>query len=453
MKVPDPMSYQDLNSDKKFAAVSMEGIVSYLATFEKYFDNTPVSLYKEKYLCYIRMHDSEDQDCYFVKSACRAEMKKSVVYLVDIRVSRGGEILESQCECGAGMGPTAHCKHVCTLLYACYVFSLTGSVNVESTCTEKLQSFHQVKKYTGSPSKARDLEMPGADESTNLMFDPRPEMHRGAKSYEAHFRNTCLNFKGISKMPIFQLFEPANTRAMAHDHDYLIHTHEQTFLEHMGLANISNDRIENIEKRTRGQSANVLWSEERSKRIQSSYFGRICKATSRTDFNKLAESMLEPQQFSSKATDHGKKYEKVATKEYERLHHCHVHESGIWVSTIMPFLGTSPDGVISEDVILEVKCPYTATDKLITPVTVPYLKLQGNGLELDKNHNYFYQVQGQLFCTGRRYCDFLVYTLADVKCIRIERDHAFISSMSEKLEDFYSKYFEPAMLTKFYYRD
>jgi hypothetical protein len=61
-------------------------------------------------------------------------------------LSGNSEIEEAQCECAAGMGPSVHCKHICTVLYAAHVFCKTGSVLVENMCTEKLQSFHHVKK-------------------------------------------------------------------------------------------------------------------------------------------------------------------------------------------------------------------------------------------------------------------------------------------------------------------
>ena len=59
--------------------------------------------------------------------------------MVDVKRSKDtAQIEEAQCECGAGMGPFAHCKHINTLLYAVHVFGKTGEVKVEDTCTQKL---------------------------------------------------------------------------------------------------------------------------------------------------------------------------------------------------------------------------------------------------------------------------------------------------------------------------
>lgn len=212
MKLPDAMVYKDLNSDRKFAKVEIDDLILYLGLFEKKLDQTPINLYKEKYLCYMILFKSDEENCYYLKSGCRAEMKKSVVYTVDVCISFDGQILEARCECGAGMGPNAHCKHVAAVIYGAHVFSSKGSVLVENTCTEKLQSFHKVKKYTDSPAKAKDINIPGADESTNISYEPRKSKFINSSSYEAFFRNSCINFAAISFscMPINQLFKPCN---------------------------------------------------------------------------------------------------------------------------------------------------------------------------------------------------------------------------------------------------
>ena len=114
-----------------------------------------------------------------------------------------------------------HCKQVRAVLFACTEFIKKKHVLIEQTCTEKLQTFHHAKRYTGSPLKSDELDMPGADEVTNMAFDPRPAPYRNMPGYSSFFQNACLNFNGISEMPIFQIFPPANTFAYAHAHDYL----------------------------------------------------------------------------------------------------------------------------------------------------------------------------------------------------------------------------------------
>jgi len=88
-----------------------------------------------------------------------------------------------------------------------------------------------------------------------------------------------------------------------------------------------------------------------------------------------------------------------------------VLESGFVISHSHPYLGASPDGLVGDDIVLEVKCPYVVRDKCITPKTVPFLDEGG----LKCNHQYYYQVQGQLSCTERSVAHFCVYTFQDFR--------------------------------------
>ena len=60
--------------------------------------------------------EARKQD-FFIGSIMWTEMKKSTSYQVDIALDQHDIVEAAQCECGAGQGPTAHCKHVLTLLY------------------------------------------------------------------------------------------------------------------------------------------------------------------------------------------------------------------------------------------------------------------------------------------------------------------------------------------------
>lgn len=64
-------------------------------------------------------------------------MKKSVSYNVDVLISTDIVVTETQCECGAGQGPTAHCKHVGAVLYGITQFpSDKANFISEVTCTQ-----------------------------------------------------------------------------------------------------------------------------------------------------------------------------------------------------------------------------------------------------------------------------------------------------------------------------
>ena len=86
-------------------------------------------------------------------------MKTGMHNLVDIDLDLDGLVWGGQCECVAGMGPSAHCKHVLAVLYghckhvSAVLYGLTvykaeGGLKTTETCTQILQQFHAVKRLS-----------------------------------------------------------------------------------------------------------------------------------------------------------------------------------------------------------------------------------------------------------------------------------------------------------------
>ena len=157
-------------------------------------------------------------------------MKKHVIYRVDAKLDSHGVPQETQCECAVGMGPTAHCKHVALILFA--LTKVREGIVTRETCTQVLQTFHQTKKYNGSPVKMQDLKVQLQKDgclSSLGDFDPRPPTRLNMPEYPSHFRSVWVNSR-CESLPIRQLFGPANLHAINHRHDYLEKTQEDIFL-------------------------------------------------------------------------------------------------------------------------------------------------------------------------------------------------------------------------------
>ncbi|WP_392565836.1 YqaJ viral recombinase family protein [Utexia brackfieldae] len=76
--------------------------------------------------------------------------------------------------------------------------------------------------------------------------------------------------------------------------------------------------------------------------------------------------------------------------------------------------GASPDGLVNDDGLIEIKCPNTWT----------HLEFRKT---LKPKREYILQMQWQMMCTGRKWCDFVSYDdrLPDdlsYKCVRIQYD-------------------------------
>jgi len=107
-----------------------------------------------------------------------------------------------------------------------------------------------------------------------------------------------------------------------------------------------------------------------------------------------------------------------------------VRECGIFLHPELK-CGASPDGLIGDDGTLEIKCPRTATHiETLHRQTVPA--------------QYYWQIQGQLWLTGRKWADFVSYDTrlpenASYFCKRVERNEEDISKLEIKVKDFLSQ--------------
>ena len=129
--------------------------------------------------------------------------------------------------------------------------------------------------------------------------------------------------------------------------------------------------------------------------------------------------------FSSAAMQWGVDQEPFARAAYEA-------HSGVWVDTVgfvqhptIERAGASPDGLVGQDGLVEIKCPNTATmiDTLLTG-KVP--------------SNYTTQMQMQMACTGRAWCDYAVFdsrmpVKAQLFVKRVQRDQKFIDDMEKEI--------------------
>ena len=233
------------------------------------------------------------------------------------------------------------------------------------------------------------------------------------------------------------------------DHNYATKPEEE-FLKDMSVINASANTLCEIEARTRGQASSKQWKLERRFRLQASNFGRICRTT---DAVKLSGELISGREFTNQSIRHGRQYEATARGKYEEITGRKVQQVGIIIHPVHNFIACSPDGVVESDGIIEIKCPYTAKNHLVSTQSVPYLHTVDGELTLSTKHPYYYQVMGQLLVTGRQWCDFVIWTFIDCKIVRLVRDEEFIRLLLHKLLYFFDIAFRPALLQRFLYKD
>lgn len=169
-----------------------------------------------------------------------------------------------------------------------------------------------------------------------------------------------------------------------------------------------------IERQTVGQGFNELWKYERRNRITASNCGRIYSLQASTSNTSILKTLLYPTDLSNNENvKNGINLEPEAKRMYSFLNGVDVQECGLFISLENGVLAASPDGLIGEDGLLEVKCTTCPPDEVprrsdkflvfIDP------KNPETGLCLKRNHKYFYQILMQLHVTQRSYCDLFVY--------------------------------------------
>ncbi|XP_074643803.1 uncharacterized protein LOC141915295 isoform X2 [Tubulanus polymorphus] len=375
-----------------------------------------------------------------------AAMKKKISYSYQISLSQTtGEFRNSHCECPAGKGPNGTCKHVAAVLLMFANFVSSDGPNapeILKSCTENLQTFHKPKSvYTGSPVKAGDLPLSKSKKREVSMEDPRPVKYRKSAGYEDYVRGIVLNYCSVSSLdlPIKYKYKKADIKTAAIDHDYL----KKTLLEYWVENSIKLNETQAIllERSTRKQAESSQWFQERQLRLTASRFGEIVSLTKRRNIDKLCKSLHDNIPLRNAAVCHGKTFESKAIAAFEGKFSVKVQPCGLHVRPDIDYLGASPDGLVSEDAIVEVKCPYRGRNELIAPG--PYFKfLSAKDKKLKRSHNYYDQIQGQLHICKRKMCYFVVYTHKDLYVERVYHDQKHCElSLLPKLEIFYRKYY------------
>lgn len=132
--------------------------------------------------------------------------------------------------------------------------------------------------------------------------------------------------------------------------------------------------------------------------------------------------------FISPAMQRGTDLEPEARTRYEVETGFLVVETGFCQHPEIEMSGGSPDGLVDEDGIIEIKCPNT----------INHIKnLQRNA----PDPRYWEQMQWNMECTGRDWCDFVSYDdrlplELQIVVYRVERDDAFLVLARERVLEF-----------------
>ena len=132
--------------------------------------------------------------------------------------------------------------------------------------------------------------------------------------------------------------------------------------------------------------------------------------------------------YSNTAMQWGTDQEPFARAAYETAKGVMVEEVGFIVHPEIDMSGASPDGFVGVNGLVEIKCPNTAT-------------MIETWLTQKVPQKYFTQIQFQLACTDRVFCDYVVFDPRMPKHLqlyvtRVERDEDFITHIEDEIVQF-----------------
>ena len=145
------------------------------------------------------------------------------------------------------------------------------------------------------------------------------------------------------------------------------------------------------------------WLAERATRLTASDFGAALGLNPYCSRQKLwrikcGMETVETNHHIQRGNDN----ERVALLEYSVATGDWVDEVGLVVHPAHDWLGASPDGLVGDSGLVEVKCPVALRS---APPAYHHA-----------------QIQGQLAITGREWCDYWQWTTEGTSCIRVMRD-------------------------------
>ncbi|XP_022312596.2 uncharacterized protein LOC111117719 [Crassostrea virginica] len=428
---------------------------------------------------------SENSDYCYIKSNCKPSMKIKVSvgnlgkvtdsYSLHVcLVKETGKIESAYCDCKAG--ECGLCAHAGALMY-------TVS-KVKNACTSQECQWNRPRsmKKKPDPLKVIDIQL---SENERCTGKPYPDVYQAGPCKDPdqflqdlmsgmdEVNPRCVLYQTLACKPAdissFLSTYEVPSEEIPDDVDLNTVEYQQKFREFMENLTLSSNTCENLEIGTRGQSINNNWIEARNCLITASEMGDVCKRKTKCPdalVRRLMGYTQPPKQV--KSLTYGRSNEKKGIKAYVKEHSSKCGKEnvkyctrGLHVNPKYPFLGASADGLIHCERcgtgLVEVKCPYGRKEsqwRNMTPnecaqdISFCCELSDLNNLSLKLNHNYMYQVQGQLALYELEWVDFVVWTKKGCNVQRIPFDANMWAEMLVKLKKFYVTCVIPELFTR-----
>lgn len=183
------------------------------------------------------------------------------------------------------------------------------------------------------------------------------------------------------------------------------------------------------------------WYAARLGKVTASRIGDVMAKTktgySASRANYMAQLVVErltnrkEESYTNAAMQWGTDTEPLARSAYEVAKNVLVKEVGFIDHPSIAMSGASPDGLVGDDGMVEIKCPNTATH---------IETFLSNNID----SKYILQMMWQMRCTNRKWCDFVSFDPRmpeelQIKIIRVEYDQRFVNEIEAEVIKFLSE--------------
>lgn len=175
------------------------------------------------------------------------------------------------------------------------------------------------------------------------------------------------------------------------------------------------------------EQGSAEWHDIKRGKFSASNFSKLFMAETTQGYNDIINQIVferitgkSPEFYVNAYMERGTELEPEARQDYEFSTFKKVKQVGF--IELNEWVGVSPDGLIGEDGMLEIKCP-------------KYSTLINQKLTQKVPKDYYWQMQGQMYVADKKWVDYYVYHPdLDPLLIRVERNEDDIEKLRQKLD-------------------
>jgi hypothetical protein len=199
-----------------------------------------------------------------------------------INTNRPADILEGTCECVAGKGPRAACKHLAALCFSLLDYDQN---KLYEACTQRLQQWHQPTRKSSNPVPLLDIRFTclyhNRQEEKNLKYTEFLANHTYVPKASKTLNDLLIKHEQQSSAAAFfllsheekNLFINLPARVIGAALNYVDYITDPLLVKYFkDYIHVSGIEASNLEEITRGQSASDEWNKARKIRISSKIY-------------------------------------------------------------------------------------------------------------------------------------------------------------------------------------